>query len=78
MTISLDEDLARWARVRAAECDTSLSQLLGDVLRAEMEKDAAAERDDYHQAMRRFFAIKPKRLRAPGERLPTREQMHER
>jgi hypothetical protein len=33
MAITLDEEVARWARVRAAERDTSVSWLVGELLR---------------------------------------------
>ena len=36
VTITLDEKVARWARIRAAERDTSLSRLVGELLREKM------------------------------------------
>lgn len=36
VAITVDEEVARWARVRAAEKDTSLSRLVGDLLRERM------------------------------------------
>jgi hypothetical protein len=33
VTITLDEKVARWARIRAAEEETSLSRLVGEMLR---------------------------------------------
>ena len=32
VTITLDEKVARWARIRAAELNTSVSRLLGGML----------------------------------------------
>lgn len=31
VTITVDDEVARWARVRAAEEDTSVSHLVGDL-----------------------------------------------
>ena len=46
MTITLTEDVARWARIKAAEKDTSVSQLVGATLEADMHRDRAySERD---------------------------------
>ena len=39
VTITLDEEVARWARIRAAERDTSLSRLVGKLLREKMLDD---------------------------------------
>jgi hypothetical protein len=33
VTITLDEKVARWARIKAAEKDTSVSRLVGEMLR---------------------------------------------
>lgn len=34
MTITVEEDVARWARVKAAEQDTSVARLVGEMLRS--------------------------------------------
>lgn len=73
VTITVDEKVARWARVWAAEHDTSLSSIVGDLLRERME----AERG-YGAAMRRALAHEPGLLKEPGERYPTRESLHDR
>jgi hypothetical protein len=39
VTITLDEDVARWARIWAAERDTSVSRLVGELLREKMLED---------------------------------------
>jgi hypothetical protein len=36
ISISLDEDVARWAHIRAAESDTSVTRLVGELLREKM------------------------------------------
>lgn len=44
ITISLDEKVARWARLKAAENDTSVSRLLADQLEQQMVRDSEYER----------------------------------
>jgi predicted nucleic acid-binding protein len=36
ITITVDEDVARWARIEAAKEDTSVSRLVGEMLRERM------------------------------------------
>ena len=36
VTITLDEEVARWARIIAAEQNTSVSRLVGEMLREKM------------------------------------------
>jgi hypothetical protein len=78
ITIAVDEDLARWTRVRAAERDKSVSQFVAEVLERERREADRTSSPSYQQAKREFFAIKPRYLRKPGERMPTRDEMHER
>lgn len=73
VTLSLDEEVARWARVRAAELDTSVSRMLADVLREMMARDTT-----YRTAMERFVNRKPGILSEPGSRYPSRDELHER
>ncbi|MCU1301184.1 MAG: CopG family transcriptional regulator [Candidatus Sulfotelmatobacter sp.] len=40
VTVTLEEDVARWARVEAARLDTSVSRLLGELLKERMGKVA--------------------------------------
>ena len=71
VTVTLEEDVARWARIEAARQDTSVSRLLGELLK---ERMSAA--DDYQRAMRRALGRKPF-LRSEGRYL-TREEAHDR
>jgi hypothetical protein len=71
VTITLEENVARWARVEAARQDTSVSQLLAGVLKERMR-----EADDYDRAMRQALARKPF-LKTDGKYL-SREEVHER
>lgn len=71
VTVTLDEDVARWARIEAARNDTSVSRLLGQLL-----KERMVERDEYQRAMRRALARKPF-LKTDGRYL-SREEAHDR
>ena len=74
VTITLEEDVARWARIEAAKRDTSVSQLVGDMLEEKMKAG-----DGYEAAMREMFAVvKPMKRRKPGEKLPTRDELYDR
>ena len=71
VTITLEQSVARWARIEAARRDTSISRLLGGIL-----KERMLEEDVYQAAMRRALARKPF-LRTNGRYL-SREEAHER
>ena len=45
VTVTLEEDVARWARIEAARRDTSVSRLLGELLKERMsaQEGSAAE-----------------------------------
>jgi hypothetical protein len=74
VTISLDEDLARWVRVRAAEQDKSVSRYVADLL-----EEQRARRDEYARASERFLGRSPRTLRGTDDaRYPTRDEVHER
>lgn len=42
ITVILEEELARWARIEAARRDTSVSQLLGDILKERFSASSAS------------------------------------
>lgn len=71
ITVTLEEDVARWARMEAAKQDTSVSRLLGEILMERMSKQ-----DEYDRAMRRALARKPY-LSSDGKYL-SREEVHDR
>ena len=71
VTVTLEEGVARWARMEAARRDTSVSQLLAGILKERMR-----EADDYDHAMRQALARKPF-LKTDGRYL-SREDVHER
>lgn len=73
VTIALDDEVAQWARVWAAKQNTSISQLLGSLLRRRMQ-----EENGYQAAMQQFMARTPQTLKAQGECYPSRESLYER
>jgi hypothetical protein len=73
VTITLDEKVAKWARIRAAELDTSVSRLLGDLLREKMLEERA-----YEAAMEKFLSVDPVKLKKPGAGYPRRDKLHAR
>lgn len=72
VTITLDEETARWARIEAARRDTSVSRLVGDLLREHMLRE-----HNYGEAMERFLAGTPRELKREGG-YPSREEVHRR
>lgn len=71
MTLTAEEEVLRWARIKAAEQDTSVARLVGDLLKQQM-----LEERGYHSARRRFLAAKP-RVISKG-RYPSRDDLHDR
>lgn len=71
VTITLDETVARWARIRAAELDTSVSRLVGEMLREKM-----LDEEKYDQASREYLSQKPVKLKKPGAKYPKREDLY--
>jgi len=72
VTITLDEEVARWARIRAAELETSVSRLVGEMLRERM-----LEEESYQAAMQKYLSQKPRGLKDLGVKYPRREALHE-
>ncbi len=74
ITITLDKETARLARVRAAERDMSVSRYIGELLRKDIR-----ESDSYQEAMRSYLSRGPfKELTGPPQRYTTREELHDR
>ena len=73
VTITLDERTAAWVRVYAAKHNTSVSRLVGEMLQERMK-----ETRDYDEAMRRFLAKKPVRLKRGSAQYATRDELHDR
>ena len=73
LTITVDETVARWARVAAAERDMSVSRFVGELMREHMSHER-----EYERAMRRAVARSPLPIKARGDRYPSRNEIHER
>lgn len=71
VTITLEEDVARWTRIQAAEKERSVSRFVGEMLR-----DRMMEQKRYRAAMKRFLARKPVPL--GGGPYPRREEFYDR
>ena len=74
VTITLSEEVARWARVRAAEENVSLSKLVSKILEAQMVRS-----DEYQEAHRRWQELTSRKsLRIDAGKRLTREQANAR
>jgi hypothetical protein len=73
VTVSLDEETARWARVEAARRDMSVSSLLAALLREKMRAD-----EDYDAAMSAYLGRPATTLRKRRVRYPSRAEVHDR
>jgi hypothetical protein len=71
VTISLDEDTARWARVKAAEADKSMSRFIAELLERERRRE-----DEYQQARERYLS--GPLLSVPVGPMPPREELYDR
>ena len=71
LTITAEEEVLRWARVKAAEENTSVARLVGDLLKERMQSERG-----YRAAQRRFMGVKP-RILSSG-RYPSRDELHDR
>lgn len=71
MTITADEEVLRWARVKAAQRNTSVARLVGDLLREHMQGERG-----YQAAKRRFLGAKA-RILSSGP-YPPRDELHDR
>jgi plasmid stability protein len=71
VTITLEEDVARWARIRAAERETSVSRLVGELLREKMLAEQS-----YEAAMQEYLARPARKLRKSAARYPRRADLY--
>lgn len=72
VTVALEEEVALWVRIRAAEQNQSVSRYLADMLRKQMAEDRT-----YEEAMGRFLLRRPARI-TDSETYPARETLYER
>jgi hypothetical protein len=54
VTVTLEEDVAQWARIEAARQDTSVSRLLGELLKEQMGKPAGNSAAEAAERLARF------------------------
>lgn len=73
VTITLDEEVARWARIRAAELDTSVSRMLGELLREQMARQVT-----YQTEMQQYLVREARPLSEAGSAYPSRVDLHDR
>lgn len=73
VTITLPEDVVHWAKIWAAKNNTSMSRMLGNLLKEKMDNEL-----QYHRAMNSFLSRGPVLLKTPGGKYPSREDLHDR
>jgi len=73
VTITVDEEVARWARIEAARRDTSVSRMVGEMLAELMRAETGFE-----AARDAFFAIAPGTLSGADDDYPDRDALHDR
>jgi hypothetical protein len=71
ITVTMEDEVAQWARIEAARRDMSVSRLIGAMLKDRMTQD-----DAYERARRRALSRKPF-LHTDGH-YPAREELHDR
>lgn len=72
LTITLDEEIVRWARVEAARREVSVSGLVRTLLRDHMTTEHG-----YDAAMSRYLGRPPRPLKTDGG-YPSRDDLHDR
>ena len=71
VTITLEEDVIRWARILAAERNMSVSRLISEMLR----KNILGEKS-YQMAMEQYLSLPSKDLKDPTAKYPTRGDLY--
>jgi hypothetical protein len=73
LTVTIDDDVLRRARIRAVQQDTSVNALLRDYLEA-----FAGAGDSRNQAADELLRLSARAHSGRGDRLWTRDELHER
>jgi hypothetical protein len=73
VTVSLDEETARWVRVEAARQDTSVSTFLAGILEERM-----GQTEGYEDSMKDFLGRDARPLKPEGAGYPSRDDLHDR
>ena len=71
ITLKLEDDVAHWSKVWAAEHNTRVSRILGDLLK-QMKK----EKTGYAKSMQQFLGVQAKPLKTPVS-YPSRNDLYE-
>ena len=71
VTIALDDETARWARVEAARQGTSLSRLVARLLREQMPRE-----NSYELARQAYLAEQPRDLSSESGAYPSRDDLY--
>ena len=71
VTITLEDEVARWARIKAAEANSSVSRLVGDLLRQRMK-----QHERFDRARREFHRLGTSTISSGP--YPRREDLHDR
>ena len=72
ITIKIEDDIAHWSKVWAAEHNTSVSRILGDLLK-QMKK----QKTSYSKTMQQFLNVEAQPLKTSNH-YPLRDDLHER
>jgi len=73
VTITLEDEVAQWARVWAATKNTSVSSILGKVLKEKMQQE-----DGYELVMQQYLSTPAKPLKTTSESYPDRDSLYDR
>lgn len=73
VTITLPEDLGRWLRIKAARDNLSVSRWLAELLEGMRRQEV-----QYEAAMKRYLAMKSRKIDWLNGRRPTREELYDR
>jgi len=73
VTVTLDDETARWVRLEAARRDTSMSRLIGQLLR-----DRMADDDRYERALRSYLERPTVAMSSAGGSYPSRDELYNR
>jgi hypothetical protein len=72
VTITLEEDVALWARVWAARQGSSVSKILGETLKEKMQKERG-----YSRAQQRYFSRPVKPMKRASQKYASRGELYE-
>ena len=73
VTITLDDDTAKWVRIEAAKADTSVSRWIGQLLDQQRRHTA-----EYDSARDSYVSRQIQPLKSNDARYPTRDDVHQR